>query len=139
MRLLPACLLLISSTLHASNYGNVTVSEVTSICDADTFHVNIDSWPPIIGERISVRINGIDAPEIKGECEDEVLAARKAKQFTVQALRSANVVELRNIGGVLRTQNPRVALTRNRGSSPPITTMFTPPYYLPDNTHFRVS
>ena len=39
----------------------------------------------------------MDAPEIKGKCQSEKEAARKAKQYTVQALRSARSIELRNM------------------------------------------
>ncbi|WP_202983566.1 thermonuclease family protein [Ferrimonas lipolytica] len=79
------------------NYGIATVSEVTSIYDADTFRVSINGWPPIIGERISIRANGFDAPEIRGKCESEKIAARQAKQLTVELLRGAKVIELRNM------------------------------------------
>ncbi len=97
MRLLLICLILITSTLHAKDYGNVTVSEVTSIYDADTFRVNIKGYPPIAGERIPVRVLGVDAPELRGKCESEKIKAREAIQFTVQALRSAKTIELRNM------------------------------------------
>jgi len=53
-------------------YGNALVSEVTSIYDADTFRATIQGWPSIIGERIPIRVNGIDAPEIKGKCRAEI-------------------------------------------------------------------
>ena len=46
----------ISFSCYAKDYGNVTVSEVTSIYDADTFTVNIEGYPPIVGERIPVRL-----------------------------------------------------------------------------------
>ncbi|MFK5949704.1 MAG: thermonuclease family protein [Methylococcales bacterium] len=78
-------------------YGSVIVAEVTSIYDADTFRVNIQDYPPIVGEHMSIRVLGIDAPEIRGKCESEKKRARQAKQFTVQALRSAKIIELRNI------------------------------------------
>ena len=81
----------------AKDYGNATVSKVTSIYDADTFRVNLDGFSPIIGERIPVRLLGVDTPEIKGKCESEKALARQAKQFTVKALRSARTIELRNI------------------------------------------
>lgn len=90
-------LLFISFSVYAKDYGNVTVTEVTSIYDADTFRVNIEGYPPIVGERISIRLLGIDAPEIKGKCESEKIKAREAKQYTVQALRSAKSIELRNV------------------------------------------
>lgn len=82
----------------SKEYGNVIVDEVTSIYDADTFTVNIHDWPPLIGERISVRVKGIDAPELKGKCRSEVLKARQAKEFTVEQLRSGKRIELRNLG-----------------------------------------
>ena len=78
-------------------FGNVVVSEITSIYDADTFRVNVASWPDIVGKRMSVRVLGIDAPEIRGKCKAEKTKARAAKRFTVNALRSAKKIELRNI------------------------------------------
>ena len=79
------------------SYGNVVVAEVISIYDADTFRVNVTGWPDIIGNRISIRVSGVDAPEIRGKCKTEKQAARQAKQFTVAALRAARQIELRNM------------------------------------------
>ena len=78
-------------------YGDVVVSEVTSIYDADTFRVNIKHWPDVIGKHVSIRVLGVDAPEIRGKCASEKTAVRKAKQFTVHFLRAGQVVELRKI------------------------------------------
>ena len=38
-------------------YGHVVVDEVTSIYDGDTFRCNIKDYPPIVGERIPIRVN----------------------------------------------------------------------------------
>ena len=81
----------------AKTYGNVVIDEVTSIYDADTFRANINHWPDVIGESISIRVLGIDAPEIRGKCKAEKQAALRAKQFTVMALSNARRIELRNI------------------------------------------
>ena len=97
MKWLLIILALFAGNLCAKEYGSVTVLEVTSIYDADTFRVNIPGWPPIIGERVPIRLKGVDAPEINGKCQSEKEAARKAKQYTVQALRSARSIELRNM------------------------------------------
>jgi len=78
-------------------YGNVTITEVTSIYDGDTFRASISGYPPIIGQHISIRINGVDTPEIRGQCDQEMVLARKAKQHTVNMLRSAKTIELRNM------------------------------------------
>jgi len=87
----------VSAGIKDKVYGSVIVSEVTSIYDADTFRVNIKDWPDVIGLRVPVRVLGVDAPEIKGKCQAEKDKAREAKQFTVESLRSAKVIELRNI------------------------------------------
>ena len=42
----------------------VVINEVINVYDGDTFRVNIDEFPPIIGENIAIRILGIDTPEI---------------------------------------------------------------------------
>lgn len=79
------------------SYGSVVIDEVTSIYDGDTFRVNINSWPGIIGHRIPVRIKDIDTPELRGKCQAEKNLARKAKQHTVRLIRNAKRIELYNI------------------------------------------
>lgn len=78
-------------------FGNAVVSEVTSIYDGDTFRVNIAGWPDVAGHHVPVRVFGIDTPEMKGKCPAEKEGAQKAKQFTVEKLRSAKKIELRNL------------------------------------------
>ncbi len=77
-------------------FGDAVVSEVTSIYDGDTFRANIKGFPPIVGYRMSIRVNGIDTPELKARCKKEKALALKAKQITVKALRKAKIIELRN-------------------------------------------
>ena len=89
-------------TLHAESisnkvYGSAVVSEVTSIYDGDTFRANLKGYPEIIGNRIGVRINGIDTPEMRGQCQKEKNLARQAKELTVTQLRGAKKIELRNM------------------------------------------
>ena len=62
------------------SYGIANVLEVTSIYDGDTFRANIEGYPAIIGEHMSIRINGIDTPELRGKCDKEKQLARKGKQ-----------------------------------------------------------
>lgn len=103
MRLFPLviCLLSVFSTTDSNaktrTYGDVAVTEVVSIYDGDTFTVNIKDWPSVAGERISVRIAGIDTPEMRGRCDYEKQRAREAKQFTVAALRNARQIRLQNL------------------------------------------
>ncbi len=73
------------------------MSEVTSIYDGDTFRANIQEYPEIMGYRIGIRVNGIDTPEMRGKCQKEKTLAKKAKQFSVEKLRGAKTIELRNM------------------------------------------
>ena len=86
-----------SSLMAKETYGVVTVSSVVSVYDADTFRVNIDSWPPIVGKNVPVRVLGVDAPEIRGKCPSEKSAAKQARAFTFSSLSGATQIELRNI------------------------------------------
>lgn len=86
-----------TSVANDKSYGSVVVDEVTSIYDGDTFRVNINSWPDIIGHRVPIRVNGIDTPELRGKCSAEKKLAREAKQYTVSMLRAAKKIELRNV------------------------------------------
>ena len=86
-----------AESLSNKNYGSVTVSEVTSIYDGDTFRANIKEYPDVIGYRIGIRVNGIDTPEMRGKCLEEKALAKSAKQFTVKKLREAKKIELRNM------------------------------------------
>lgn len=88
---------LLSQSIKDITFGSATVLKVTSIYDGDTFRADIKGYPPVVGRRMSIRINGIDTPEIKAHCEKEKILARAAKKATVVLLRNAHKIELRNI------------------------------------------
>ena len=75
----------------------VVINEVVNVYDGDTFRVNIDEFPPIIGENIAIRILGIDTPEIKGNCQQERQLAIKARDFTRKYLNSGSVISLTDL------------------------------------------
>ena len=52
---------------------------------------------PIIGEKISIRVNGIDTPEIKGKCEKEKYDAQQAKEMVADILKDAEQINLKNM------------------------------------------
>jgi micrococcal nuclease len=78
-------------------YGTVTVSKVISVYDGDTFRVNIDSLPPIVGKNIAIRVNGVDTPEIRGKCLYEKNLALKARDFVRDRLANAKEIKLTNL------------------------------------------
>ena len=65
--------------------------------DADTINVNIPNVPSMIGDKIGVRIYGIDTPEIKGHCLKEIQIAVKAKEYVTLKLKNAKQIDLKNI------------------------------------------
>ena len=89
--------LLFAFPASADDYGSAAIERVTSIYDGDTFRADIRGWPAVIGERIPIRILGIDTPEIRGASDCEERLARAAKQFTVAKLRGAGEIRLEHI------------------------------------------
>ena len=65
--------------------------------DADTITVNVPGLHPLIGQKISIRVNGIDTPEMrtKNLCEKE--KARVAKKWVERSLKKAKRIDLLNI------------------------------------------
>lgn len=62
--------------------------------DADTITVDIPGVHPLIGDNISVRVSGIDAPEIKGHLPCEKEASRNAKRLVENVLQNAKRIDL---------------------------------------------
>lgn len=86
-----------AASINDKNHGNLLVEEITSIYDGDTFRANIAGMHSLIGERIGIRVSGVDTPEIRGKCKKEKELAKKAKQVTVRFLRNSKTIELRNV------------------------------------------
>ena len=81
----------------ATEYGTVTVSKVISVYDGDTFRVNIDSLPPIVGKNIPIRLNEVDTPEIQGKCQYEKDLALEARDFVRSKLANAKEIKLNKL------------------------------------------
>lgn len=79
-------------------YGSAVVDSIVSVYDGDTFRCNIEGYPAIIGKNISIRIRGIDTPEIRGGEACEKKDARKIRDYVEKRLRSANTIMLKNVG-----------------------------------------
>lgn len=64
--------------------------------DGDTITVDIDGWPSIIGDDISIRVRGIDTPEIRGKCPKERDIAYMVKRFVYLELVNAKSIMISN-------------------------------------------
>lgn len=65
--------------------------------DGDTITVNVPGLHPLLGQKISIRVDGVDAPEMrtKNICEKE--KAKIAKKWVHRILTRAKRIDLRNI------------------------------------------
>ncbi len=80
-------LLIISFFLLAPGtaWGDPTITgpvaaKVVKVYDGDTFTVEAYPWPGLEA-KASVRVNGVDTPEILGKCEAEKQKAIEARDF----------------------------------------------------------
>ncbi len=65
--------------------------------DADTVTFNVTNVHPLIGEKINVRVNGVDTPEIRTKNRCEKQKARNAKKLVANLFKNAKRIDLENI------------------------------------------
>jgi endonuclease YncB( thermonuclease family) len=65
--------------------------------DADTITVQIPQVHPLIGDKISVRVRGIDSAEMKGKSPCEKARAKEAQKLVERSLKSAKRIHLTNV------------------------------------------
>ena len=93
-------MLILSTSAFSQNLDDgdsYIVSRIISVYDGDTFRVDIDALPEIVGKNIAIRILGIDTPEIQGKCEQEKLLAIKARDLARDYLNNAKSIHLKNL------------------------------------------
>ncbi|KKJ75469.1 hypothetical protein WH95_18650 [Kiloniella litopenaei] len=74
--------------------GLTVPADVISVYDGDTFKAKAHPWPGMSID-VSVRVNGIDTPEIRGKCDGEKQAAIAARDYVREVLGGS--VILRNV------------------------------------------
>lgn len=75
--------------INAQNFENV---KIVSIYDGDTFKVNLPCSEDIFCKDISVRVNGIDTPEIKTKDSCEKKKAKEAQALAKDILGKGPVI-----------------------------------------------
>lgn len=79
-------------------YANVTISRLLRVIDGDTFACDIDTHSPIAGKNISIRLRGINTPELRDKAPELRKSAYEEKERLERLLTSATVIELRDLG-----------------------------------------
>lgn len=82
--------ILLAGSISAQTCGTI---KVIGVVDGDTLRAEMIGVPKPLN-KISIRIAGIDAPEIKGQCDSEKEKARAAKRFLLDKFSAARAVTL---------------------------------------------
>ena len=87
------------ATAHVTNDENLFIlspDQVVSVYDGDTFKIDLPNMHPLFGDDISIRLFGVDTPEMRGTTDEVKALAMQAQQVTEKALKEASKIELRN-------------------------------------------
>lgn len=90
-------LVLANPAVGQSDFGEYGGALFISVKDTKTILVDLPEYPALIGEKITVKINGIDTPSLKGKCKKETQLAVKAQKFMTKAFQDAELIDLENI------------------------------------------
>lgn len=86
----------LSANSYAENYGSIRGVTFVRNYDGDTITVNLKNMSDIIGKEIPIRVNGVDTPEINGNCDAEKTLAESARTFVFNQLSNASKIILNN-------------------------------------------
>ena len=86
-----------STPQSEQRYPDVKASRLLRVIDGDTFRCDIDEHSAIAGKNISIRLRGINTPELRSRNPEERKSAILEKQRLSDLLTNARVLELRNI------------------------------------------
>jgi len=75
---------------------NIYLAFLIGVIDGDTFRARVPVWQGV--EIVTaVRVNGIDAPEIRGKCDFEKVKAEETTAVLSHFLQKAKSVTLQNV------------------------------------------
>jgi micrococcal nuclease len=82
---------------HAAEIAGPVRASLIRVIDGDTVEADVHVWPGHT-VRVSVRLRGIDAPELRAGCEAEKTAALHARDV-LAGLLEAGAFHVRNVAG----------------------------------------
>ena len=83
---------MVVSVISASVMAHTLIGAVvTDVCDGDTLTVEAALWPDLVWTG-NVRVQGVDAPEIRGECEHEKRWALASRNYVRKLLIDKTII-----------------------------------------------
>ncbi len=92
----PFMIILLLLSISFADGVTFVVKEVERVYDGDTFFATLEGVHPFFGERIGIRLNGIDTPEIRTRDLEEKELAKEVRDYLKDLLDNADRIELRN-------------------------------------------
>ena len=84
----------LSAGLHA--YDDISGVQYIRNYDGDTITFTVPYWPKIIGDKIPIRINGIDTPEMRDKDPEVKRLAKQAKRYLQRQLETCDDIILKS-------------------------------------------
>jgi endonuclease YncB( thermonuclease family) len=75
---------------------SLTPDQIVEVYDGDTFKVDLPGMHALFGDDLSIRVLGIDTPEMKGTSDEVKALAMQAREVTEKALLGGTKIKLRN-------------------------------------------
>jgi len=85
-----------ASVTNDENLFILSPDQVVDVYDGDTFKIDLPNMHPLFGDDISIRLFGVDTPEMRGTTDEVKALAMQAQQVTEKALKGASKIEPRN-------------------------------------------
>jgi len=76
-----------ASVTNDENLFILSPDQVVDVYDGDTFKIDLPSMHPLFGDDLSIRLFGVDTPEMRGTTEVVKALAMQAQQVTEKALK----------------------------------------------------
>ena len=86
----------VTSLSSNENLFILSPEQVVDVYDGDTFKIDLPSMHPLFGDDLSIRLFGVDTPEMRGTTDEVKALAMQAQQVTEKALQEASKIELKN-------------------------------------------
>lgn len=77
-----------------SGRNELRIKRIVEVYDGDTIFVDLEGIPHIFGDRIGIRMHGIDCPEIRTTHEVEKMWGMRAKAYVEHVIETSESVEL---------------------------------------------
>lgn len=99
-------ILFVSVTVNAYPVTDLRIlpEDVTNVYDGDTMTVQVPYLPDVFGSDLSIRVNGVDTPEMRSSCATKELRDRekalaiKARDVVIAMLSTGHRVTLTGLG-----------------------------------------